>query len=243
MKNTEAYLSEIYGGPLDDASKALMQFFAECYKGSLGATMLEFGGGPALYSVVSAARSCISIHFADYSQANLTEIERWKSNGADAFDWRHFIHEALVCERKIGIATEETVSDRERLIRIKLDRITKCDAFETDPLCGDGRDSYGVVANNFCLEGIVRDRGAWTTLTRKLFALVGARGQMVTTAIRNGRFWGAGGEYLPCVSIGLNDIREAYLLAGFDVLLARELDLPGRAGYDGILMVEGRRAG
>jgi hypothetical protein len=243
VDEAHAYLTEIYGGRLDAASKALMHFFVDCYKEAHNSYMLEFGGGPALYSVISAARWCACIHFTDHSLACLAEIRRWHSQSGNAFDWSEFVHFALECERDGGMMTGERVADREALIRSKMRKITYCDAFASDLLCGVGRSTYDIVANNFCLEGITQDRETWLHMVRKLSRLVAGGGQMVTTAVRNGRFWEAGSKRFSCASIGLKDLKEAYLLSGFEVIQAKELDLPHRAGYDGILMVNGRRFG
>ena len=43
-----------------------------------GLTLLEFGGGPAIFSLISAAKYVDSITFSEYAETNRKEVELWK---------------------------------------------------------------------------------------------------------------------------------------------------------------------
>ena len=44
--------------------------------------LLEFGGGPALHSLISASRYVENISFADYAESNRNEIIMWKDEAS-----------------------------------------------------------------------------------------------------------------------------------------------------------------
>ena len=69
-----------------DLKKSRMQFlkgfhsFYEKYiSGTAGSkSLLEFGGGPTIYPLISAAKYVDSITFAEYAETNRDEIHLWK---------------------------------------------------------------------------------------------------------------------------------------------------------------------
>jgi hypothetical protein len=97
------------------------------------------------------------------------------------------------------------------------------------------------VATNFCLDGICTETEMWFELNRRLVNLVEPGGLYVTTAIRNGQFWGTGGEHFSAVTLTSADLTDAYSRLGLSVAICREVDLAARPGYDGILMIAGKR--
>ena len=47
------------------------------------ARMLEYGGGPAIYALISASPHVKDITFTDIAESNLKEVELWKNNDKD----------------------------------------------------------------------------------------------------------------------------------------------------------------
>ncbi len=67
-------------------------------------SLLEFGGGPTLYSLISASKYVNSITFADYAESNRNEIIDWKNNSSGS----KFIHpQDLLC---VGLVIIEPIS-------------------------------------------------------------------------------------------------------------------------------------
>lgn len=76
--------------PVSDPMKVHVKFlqayhdFYDKYCNGAGAgesgtkTLLEFGGGPTLHSVISATRHVGTITFADYAESNRSEITTWR---------------------------------------------------------------------------------------------------------------------------------------------------------------------
>ena len=49
-------------------------------------TLLEFGGGPCLYTLISAGPLVSKIVFVDYDQTGLDAVMAWKNNSEDSHD-------------------------------------------------------------------------------------------------------------------------------------------------------------
>ena len=53
--------------------------------------MLEFGGGPCIHTLVSAAPYVSEIVFADYAEDNLREVKLWRDKDRTCFDWSELL--------------------------------------------------------------------------------------------------------------------------------------------------------
>jgi len=72
------YLREYYS-MIDFENDRLLEFFYSCYQDMKPqATLLEFGIGPTLYSLITAATKVNTIHVCDRLTANLHETQLWQ---------------------------------------------------------------------------------------------------------------------------------------------------------------------
>src|SRR5260221_3959966 len=92
--NPQAYLQEYYSH-LGEENCALLHFLHEAYACIFTemdtARILEFGGGPTLYQLISAAKYPVTIDFSDYLDGNLREIQIWLQNQPGMFSWDDYI--------------------------------------------------------------------------------------------------------------------------------------------------------
>ena len=108
MRNTEGiecdfetfdprgYLREYYL-TIDFENEQLLRFFIDCYRDvPPRSTLLEFGSGPTLYSLITAAARVDAIYVSDRLESNLREIQLWQRGAEAAFNWDPFIQRALV---------------------------------------------------------------------------------------------------------------------------------------------------
>ena len=92
------YLREYYM-TIDYENDQLLRFFSECYRDiNPRSTLLVFGSGPTLYSLITAATKVDTIHVCDRLDSNLHEIQLWKRGDEEAFNWEPFIQRALELE-------------------------------------------------------------------------------------------------------------------------------------------------
>ncbi|WP_216894050.1 guanitoxin biosynthesis pre-guanitoxin forming N-methyltransferase GntF [Nocardia alni] len=237
------YLAQFYEGDVDPGNQALLRFYATVYLDLAGRSLLEFGGGPTIYSIITAARTAGWIHFCDYNSACLHEVDLWWRNGDDAFDWSRFIDYALQCEKDgAGSGAAGDVLQRAGLLRRRIRQISYCDILADDPLLGCSLGPYGVVANTFCLDSMIEDKAQWEGLNRKLAGLVDRKGLYVTVSLLNASHWTAGGVRYPAVTLTPGDVLDLYADLGFHVTYSEVVEnLEGKIGYDGFIMVCGQR--
>ena len=70
------------------------------------ARLLEFGGGPSIYPLISAAPYVSEIVFAEYAEEGRREIELWKNDDPTAHDWTpYFRYNYATCDDIITFCT------------------------------------------------------------------------------------------------------------------------------------------
>src|SRR6266496_4879863 len=83
-----AYLKEYYSH-LGQENQELLHFLNEVYRRIFveldAARLLEFGGGPTIYQLISAAKYPVSIDFSDYLDTNLKEVQHWLQDRPEQF--------------------------------------------------------------------------------------------------------------------------------------------------------------
>ncbi len=237
------YLAQFYEGDVNPGNRALLRFYARIYEDLAGRSFLEFSGGPTIYSLITAARTASWIHFCDYNDECLNEVNKWLMEDDSAFDWSHFTRYALECEKESRSRPDEKdIQVRHQLIRQRIRKISRCDIFADDPLLGSSMGSYGVVAHTFCLDSIIQDKREWLHLNKKLANLVDKDGLFVTVCLLNASYWTTRGVRYPAVTLTLADVINMYSGLGFNLIHSDVVDhLEGKVGYDGFIMACGQR--
>lgn len=245
--NPRDYLNEYYSS-IGSENESLMQFYADIYK-SLGknSLMLEFSGGPTIYSLITAAENVDTIHFSDYIKANRDEIKLWKSNPDKAFDWSIYFRRALELEGHKDI-TEETLKKRETILRKKIKKIIRVNAFKLDPINEKYRLKYDIVNVNFVPESITSSEKDWADTITNIVSLLKEGGTLVMTALKNASYYKVGGKSFPAVNITESKLKKALINNGLNVLYirsvpAQELDpsSPMYEGYKGFIFVHAKK--
>ena len=175
MANSEGYESETYENfaakvylrrrfmDPTDKERGVQPFYLESFHKFYTSTfptewdastarLLEFGGGPAIYPLISAAPHVAEVVVSDYSQSGLDEVSLWKNNNPQAHDWSpYFKHVVHTLE---GNPDPEATSQREMELRSKFKEILLCD-IRADDVFGSvsiPAESFDVVSTNFCME-------------------------------------------------------------------------------------------
>ncbi len=209
-----AYLDEYYGD-LGSENLALMRFLAEaCRNIPSGGRLLDFGGGPAIYPLISAVTCADEIHFSDYLQANLDEVARWIGKAPGAFDWDPFIQTALELESGTACSAEE-VHERASQIRQRVTRLLRCDASCAAPLQGATGEPYDIVMTNFCAESATADRVQWHVYMSNIVSVLKPGGWLVISALKGASRYSVGDASFPAVEIFEDDLVELLDEAGF----------------------------
>jgi NNMT/PNMT/TEMT family len=244
------YLDEYYA-TIGSENLALLKFFAAAYRDvPKDSVMLEFSGGPTLYSLISAANSVREIHFSDYLPQNLAEINRWVSGIRKTDIWDRYFEEALRLERRHPV-TPEAVEERMALLRQKITNLLFCDAFSPTPLKGNHRQAYDVVAANFVAESITESIPQWQAVIGNICSTLRPGGTLIMTALQGAHYYSVSDRNYSAVSITEMDLVQALIRAGFrpnsmlvQTITAETLEHGDDCyqGYQGMIFIKAKKS-
>jgi hypothetical protein len=207
-----AYLNEYYGD-LGPENLAILRFYVDVFhEMEPKSTMLDFGSGPTIYSLISAVTKIKEIQIVEYLEANRLEIRKWLTRDNTAFNWLPFIKKTIECEQK-GWCSAFDITRREALIRNHVTAISRCDVRQTPPFVG-GRQTYDVVASNFCAESITESHSEWKFFLQNVTSLVKPGGTLIMTTLKGAASYSVGSHRFPAVCIDETDLTDAFIEAG-----------------------------
>ena len=151
-----AYLETCYSKrPAEDNFHAfvfqqLHSFFnSVTASGSTDFKVLDYGCGPAIANVISAARVATEVIFAEYTEKNRTAINHWMENDPSAWNWGpHFEYIVQTLE---GKSAQETI-EREKRLRSIIRAVVPCDITQDPPIAEGFEGPYDVVLTIMSME-------------------------------------------------------------------------------------------
>lgn len=242
-----AYLEE-YFSEIDNEIVSLYEFFRDAYN-KIGPhdKMLEFGGGPTIYQLVTASLYAREIHFSDYVDANVDEVKQWQIGQEGHFDWTPFVKLALQTEG-IDSPTAEQIQERQDLIRSKITKYAHADAYQPNPLSDLPNQDYDVVSVNFVPEGITQSIESWSTVIDNILSLAKKHGYLLLSSVTGADYWKSGERNYMAVSMSHEDIVTRLQQKGMEIVFARYITAhetdrssPDYSGYQGMSFVLARK--
>ena len=243
------YLQEYYSN-IDLENRSLLSFFAEAYKEiTPNSVMLEFSGGPSIYSLITAASKVKEIHFSDFLKCNIEEVEQWKRFRHRNYLWTNFFREALTAEGKREVSVDD-ILDREDLLSQKLTNFLRCDAFNQQPLGEKYHQYYDVVAANFVAESITSSLKTWEKIVENICSTLKPNGTLIMTAIQGASFYCVDGQRYPAVTVTPENVLRTLNYQGFDTRNLLIQQIPAEItnttdknykGYEGMLFIKATR--
>ncbi|XP_062518691.1 nicotinamide N-methyltransferase-like [Corticium candelabrum] len=174
--------------------------------------ILEFGGGPGLYSLVSAAPYAEEIVFSEFVARNREVVDAWKKKGPVSA-YRPIIR--YVVQSVEGRADEE-VDHREQELRDKIVSVVPSDISQDPPVADpQGKQTYDVLSTHFCLLTACESISMYRTALQKLSALVRPGGYIIASEILGASFYMVGGIKFPNILLTGEVMRQAFTDAGF----------------------------
>lgn len=232
------YLKE-YFGTVDDEDLFTARFLTEaCNLLPDNLLIHEYGGGPVLTAAISLVTRAREIHFSDYVKASMDELQTWRDARPESFDWGEHIRLALEME---GILpTPEAVSHRESLLRQKMTLLTTCDARSSTPLDG-GLSQYDLVSAQHCLDVAANHESEFVQICRNVDTLVRPGGWFLVGVTTGTSVYTVGGIRFSRANLKAEDLSQAFVALGYDVLLFDSFSVPQGREYNGIAMCLGRK--
>ena len=143
-----------------------------------GTTVLEFGGGPVIVPLISAAPFVSEIVFSEYAEANRAQVQLWKDNDPNAHNWMPYIR--YVVNKLEGNVDPEAATARGRLLRNRFTHIVSCDVNADQILeCEAVRKPFNIISENSCIETAVDSPNQYKTTVAKLKPLLKKGGLLV----------------------------------------------------------------
>lgn len=247
--NPQNYLTDYYSN-VGAENYELLKFFAEAYRDvPFDSVMLEFSGGPTLYSLISASQNVQEIHFSDFLPQNLAEVEAWLSGHNTSVEWDNFFREAMRLEGNLNI-DQRAIRDRIALLRNKITRLLNCDAFEPNPLGPEYHQYYDIVAANFVAESITYSKKMWQEVIGHICSTLKPGGTLVMTAIQGAKYYSVNGKHYPAAPVNEVDLVQALVKIGFQPNRIFVKTIPAEIqyessekykGYQGMIFVKARK--
>ena len=233
--NCKEYLSLFHSACKDDSNTKgsidfyrthLYQFYAKFSSkwNNKTARLLEFGGGPVITSLISAAPYVDQITFAAYTESERKEIELWKQGKEGGHDWSSdFKYVLYVIE---NVARDDTQwHQREELVRNRISNIIACDIFCDNPLITE-QEPFEIISTSLCLEAACTTFAEYKEGVKKLIRLLKPGGFLLMFIVERETFYMVGEKRWFCLYLTLEQVQEALAEAGTVVLVAERDPMP-----------------
>ncbi|XP_077996510.1 nicotinamide N-methyltransferase-like [Glandiceps talaboti] len=185
--------------------------FAVKEKGYLsGERLLEIGGGPCINRLITLTTTFPKIVFAEYTEANRKEVQRWKDKDPDAFDWsKHFKYVAELQNNK------ENWQDLEDELRQHIIDVIPCDVEDDNIIKSEDDKPFDAILIASCLEFACSTHDAYERSVRNIYSLLRPGGTVIHFGRVGGNFYKVGDERFFALEVDEDFVTSAYKKAGF----------------------------
>jgi len=233
------YLNEYYT-EVSDENESLLQFFYDTYsKLEPVDSMLEVGGGPTIYQIISASRVAKHIDFSEYLPANLAMVRAWLDQKPGSFNWDIYFKRVLEIEGRP--ASRENIDALAGTVRGAVRRLTQYDVFREPPLV-EGEPLYDIIASNFCIEGIQTDRQVFERQFGRMTSYLRPGGLLALCMVKNATYYRVGKRRFPVVPVNETIMENVLKNAGLTLTHIQSIKaVDPDQGYEGMLMIRATR--
>ena len=152
----------------DVALTEYVRFYSRFPDNSL--SVLNFGGGPSLVSLIYQAEKARDYVQADYAKSSRDEVMKWVNGDPAAFSWREHVRHCLSLECKA--ITEMAVAEREKRMRSVFKAAIPCDIFADEIVAPESAGPYDYVICTGVLDTVCTSVASLVTSVRRLAGLV-----------------------------------------------------------------------
>lgn len=206
-----------------------------------GVTVLEFGGGPNVANVISAAANVKHIVFSEYTETNRNAVNSWIKGEPGAHDWSPAIE--YVVKRLEGNTTDKAASVRAAEMRKKIISVVPCD-ITMRPVIQLKPDDIGkrfdVVSTTSCLEVCTNSEKDYNAAIAGLSELLKPGGTLYMSGALDDNLCVIGKYKFRVFNLSQKIIEEAMANAGFvDIEFRKEA---AHGDSDVVFAVNGRKS-
>lgn len=203
------------------------------------ARMLEIGGGPTVYQLISACRRTEEIVFSEYLPQNREQVELFRAADPRAFDWSAYFEYVLRLEGA-DHPTADRVAERKDELRHKIRAVVPYDARSETPL-GPFADRFELVAVNFCLESITADEREYRRSLETMTEYLATGGLLVMTALKQADYYHVGKLKFPAFPVDEKSLDRYLNELSYGSIEIRSLPAEHSQGYEGLIALSARK--
>lgn len=186
--------------------------------------ILDYGAGPVLMYLISAAQYNVEIVMADIVPECLGAVHQWVERDPRAFDWS--AHFDYVVQKLEGKGEKES-REREEKLRKAIMATVHCDISQDNPIAMGYDDPYDVVMSNLFLENTCKDLDEYKSAVGKLSGLLKPGGKLtIFTSIGENlgaaAWYGVGRDRFPFMWLNRDFIIRTLENGGFDNIYTDE---------------------
>jgi hypothetical protein len=233
--NAPGYLHEYYS-KIGDENSALLKFFHKTYKKlNSKKSLLEFGGGPTIYQLISASSKVKEIIFAEYVKGNREEIKKWAKKDPKAFNWEDYFKFVLKLENK-KINDKEIEKIKQRL-RGRIKEIIKCDAYKQNPLSPKKYPLFDIVSVCFVPESATDNEKTYQLFINNIASMLKTKGILIMVLLKNAKFYHIGKTKFPAYPVDEKYVKNILENIGFSKIRMESINAEHEQGYEGMVFL------
>ena len=170
------------------------QHMLRCYHSAFqdlpnGISVLDYGSGPSVRGVISAATKASEIVLSDYSPTCLQVARDWVNNKEGSFNWDpHFNY--VVKDLEGG--GDDKVAERKEQVRKAVKGFARCDLTQEPPIEEKYHKLYDVVISSLVLVSVAKTDDDYFNLVSRMTKLVKPGGHLFLYGIENSRSYKVG---------------------------------------------------
>ena len=166
----------------DFAVKNLHNFFQ---KKSLSSStsefkVLDFGCGPVVANVISAARVATEVVLAEYTEEGRSAVRMWLEEDPNAFNWSPYFKYVV---QTLEGGTVEATEEREKRLRSIVKGVVHCDITQAQPIEIGYQGPYDVVISCLCILNACKTTDDFLKAVGKLATLVKSKGHLLLSFV------------------------------------------------------------
>jgi len=232
------FLSEYYAF-LGEENKALLRFHHEFYSHiPQQKSMLEIGGGPCIYQLISVSRKVGSIVFSDLLKVNRDEIEKWVNGAAGAYNWDQYFKYVLKLEGQM--LTAKNLQSIKKRVQKKIQTIIACDIRRNFPLGINHKQTFDIVSSSFCLNEISDKEQDFLKYLERAISLIRSEGYLVLVLVKNATYTKNGDQYFVNFPVNETYMGKTLVRMGLKEISIKSIPNEFNQGYEGIIFITAR---
>ena len=185
--SAQAYLTEFYS-TLNPENKFLLSFYDKFYKEiSHLSSMIEVGGGPTIYQLISASEKVDAITFAEFAQSNREEINKFLNEYNNAWKWDEYI--SYVLELNHIQPYPEAIEEVKKRLRLKISSVIPCDIRKENPLNPEQFRQFDLLSMGSVADSIASTEKELIDDLKNAFSLIKPDGYFIGFFAKNFTRW------------------------------------------------------